>query len=45
MPGCDQTVELKNLRLQRLQLRAESRHTGSCDLGKPLVAGIGNDTK
>ena len=45
MPGHDQTIELQNLRLQRLQLGAESNDTGACNLGQPLVIGIGGNTE
>jgi hypothetical protein len=43
VPGHDQAIELQNLGLQHPQLGAESRDTGTRDLGQPFVARIGND--
>ena len=43
MPGHDHAIELKDLRLQRLELGAENRDTRPGELGQPLVACIGDD--
>src|SRR3954466_7689388 len=45
MPSPDHPIELKNLYLQHPQLGAKSRHTGSCDLGQPLVMCISDHAK
>ena len=43
MPGHDHSVELKDLRLQRLQLSAESGDTGAGNIRQPAVTLIGGD--
>ena len=45
MPSHDHTVELKDLRLQRLQLRAKSGNTRACNLGQSSITGIADDTE
>src|SRR6266705_898595 len=45
MPGHDPAIEVENLRLQRLQLSAESRDTGAGKLGQPLVLCISDDSE
>ncbi len=45
VPGHDHTIELKDLRLQRLQLGVESGDAGAGYLRQPLVACIGDDPK
>jgi hypothetical protein len=45
VPSHDHPIELRNLHLQHPQLGAKSRHTGSCDLGQPLVIQIRDNAK
>jgi len=44
-PSHDQTIKLQNLRLQHLQLGAESGDAGAGNLRQPLVTCIGDDPK
>jgi hypothetical protein len=43
VPGHDQTVRLKNLRFEHLQLGPKSGKTRTCRLGHSFVAPIGSD--
>jgi hypothetical protein len=43
VPSHDPAVELENLRLQHMQLGAESGHTGARDLGHPLITSVSRD--